>query len=73
MPPVHIQKINHDLNKPLLHMKSTFNEKVREQFSLIACNLTIASNLWGIEHNNLATIWREKLKGVMSCSRAFNL
>ena len=36
--------------------------KSLNMFSSIACNLTIASNQQRQEHNNLAIIWRAKLK-----------
>ena len=38
----------------------------------IACNLTINLNKQRQEHNNLATIWREKLKGAMSVQEPSN-
>ena len=52
-----MQNISHDLKRPLLHMKSTFNEKVIENILSIACSITIASNIQRLENNNLATIW----------------
>ena len=37
--------------------------KSLNKFSSIACNSTIAPNKQGLEHNNLATVRRAKLKG----------
>ena len=62
MPPLHIQKINHELNKPTLHIKplSLSMRKSLNKFSSIAYNSTIAPNK---QSNNLAKIWRANLKG----------
>ena len=65
MPQLHIRHINHKSIIPSLHVNacSLSNEKVMNIFSFIACNLMIASNKQRQEHNNLAIMWRAKLKG----------
>ena len=37
MPPLHTQNIIHETNRPSLHIQSTFNEKVIQDFSSTRC------------------------------------
>ena len=69
---LHIQNINLDLNKHLLHIEPTspFQWKIIEVFFIIACKSMISSSKQRQEYNNLATILREKLKGAHECSKS---
>ena len=76
MPPLDMQNKNHDTNKLLLHKQSTFNFPMKillKIFSSKECNSTIASNQQRQEHDNLATIQREKLKKPVEHSKNLQL
>ena len=66
MPLFHIQTINHELNRPLLIIISTFTFQWESHWTIlpsIACKSTIAPNKQRLEHNNLATNHEAKVKG----------
>ena len=52
----------HELNIPLLHMKSTFTFFLKISFLSTACKSMFVSNTQRQEHNNLVTNWRAYLK-----------
>ena len=52
-----------------IHFHISMRESLKH-FSFIACNSMIASNKQRPKHNNQATIWRPKLKGVHEHSKS---
>ena len=72
MPPLHIHDITHEISMLLLHMKNHFHSPKRKSLNIlssIARSLMIASNKQRQKHNNLVTIWREKIKGAHEHSK----